>query len=422
MLVKSSKIKVFLTVFLAVSISCLFIGIGGVSAAEKKPITIGSDLPLTGPYASDGEEMTRALTMGIEEINAQGGVLGRPLKLITGDVGGLEAEKISAVGEMLIGRGVDAVITGYADGGVDTQVLGEYDVPYLHGDAMLLSTKPVMEHPEKYWNVFQFYHNDIDYGPDALHLFTIPEKMGYKPPNKEVAIIVADYDYNIEPADEFERRAKAQGYKIVIKEITTLGGNLEWGPTLSKIAKKKPAFVTFWNLDPADAARFMIQWKNKFMANPMDTLLFMQYTPNVPEFLELAEDAADGLIWTVAMKPRGAEFENYKKRWKKRFGEPLHSVYATATREALEIWREAVERVGDVNDYWEICKNIKEHPYRCKYSEDIIVFDPHYQCAIAGEGLLAIVWHQIWGKKSYEIYPNRFKEIDWKLPPWMKSK
>ena len=51
-----------------------------------------------------------------------------------------KAEKIKAVGERLIGAGVQAVITGYDDGGVDTHVFGQYDVPYLHGNAMTLCT------------------------------------------------------------------------------------------------------------------------------------------------------------------------------------------------------------------------------------------------------------------------------------------
>ena len=70
------------------------------------------------------------------------GVLGHPVELKFGDVGGLEAEKIKAIGERLIGAGVNAVITGYDDGGVDTKVFGAFNIPYLHGNAMTLCTQP----------------------------------------------------------------------------------------------------------------------------------------------------------------------------------------------------------------------------------------------------------------------------------------
>jgi hypothetical protein len=104
----------------------------------EKPILIGCPLPLTGPYASDGEQMKMALELAAAEKNAAGGLLGHKIELKFGDVGGLEAEKIKAIGERLIGAGVNAVITGYDDGGVDTKVFGAFDIPYLHGNAMTL--------------------------------------------------------------------------------------------------------------------------------------------------------------------------------------------------------------------------------------------------------------------------------------------
>ncbi|MBU1697351.1 MAG: ABC transporter substrate-binding protein, partial [Proteobacteria bacterium] len=65
-------------------------------AFAKNPILVGCPLPLTGPYASDGEQMKMALELAVEEKNASGGLLGHPVKLKFGDVGGLEAEKIKA--------------------------------------------------------------------------------------------------------------------------------------------------------------------------------------------------------------------------------------------------------------------------------------------------------------------------------------
>ncbi|HAR31720.1 MAG TPA: amino acid ABC transporter substrate-binding protein, partial [Gammaproteobacteria bacterium] len=43
------------------------------------PIAIGSMVPLTGSSASDGNEFRNGLSMAIDEVNARGGILGRPL-------------------------------------------------------------------------------------------------------------------------------------------------------------------------------------------------------------------------------------------------------------------------------------------------------------------------------------------------------
>ena len=183
---------------------CLFCLMVAGPALAKTTITIGCPLPLTGPYASDGEQMKMALELAAAEKNAAGGVLGHQIELKFGDVGGLEAEKIKAIGERLVGSGVNAIITGYDDGGVDTKVFGAFDIPYLHGNAMTLCTQPVAENLDKYWNVFQYTYNDKAYGIDAAkYLFDAGKQMGWKAPNKKIAIIKVDYAYNIMPADEF---------------------------------------------------------------------------------------------------------------------------------------------------------------------------------------------------------------------------
>lgn len=62
----------------------LALGLGfclAVNAAD--PITLGLNYPRTGSYKEEGLSQMRGALLAIEEINAKGGVLGRPLKLST---------------------------------------------------------------------------------------------------------------------------------------------------------------------------------------------------------------------------------------------------------------------------------------------------------------------------------------------------
>jgi branched-chain amino acid transport system substrate-binding protein len=327
--------KQMLSIVLIVVLSCL-IGLG--QALAKKPILIGCPLPLTGPYASDGEQMKMALELAVAEKNAAGGVLGHPIELKFGDVGGLEAEKIKAIGERLIGAGVNAIITGYDDGGVDTKVFGAYDIPYLHGNAMTLCTQPVAENPDKYWNVFQYMYNDKAYGVDAAkYLPDAGAQMGWKEPNKKIAIIKVDYAYNIMPADEFATIMEKDGYDVVVNETVPFG-MAQWGPILSKIESKEPAYVTFWHLDPTDAARFIQQFTDHFEDDGLNALVYMQYTPSIPEFIQLAGESAEGVVWVGGAYGFGDRYEDYKKRWMKMFKTEPAGLYAEATRDAFDIW------------------------------------------------------------------------------------
>ncbi|QGZ32202.1 ABC transporter substrate-binding protein [Stutzerimonas stutzeri] len=62
----------------------LALGLGFCLAAEAAdPITLGLNYPRTGSYKEEGLSQMRGALLAVEEINAQGGVLGRPLKLST---------------------------------------------------------------------------------------------------------------------------------------------------------------------------------------------------------------------------------------------------------------------------------------------------------------------------------------------------
>ncbi|PNG12075.1 ABC transporter substrate-binding protein [Stutzerimonas stutzeri] len=60
----------------------LALGLGFCLTAEAAdPITLGLNYPRTGSYKEEGLSQMRGALLAIEEINAKGGVLGRPLKL-----------------------------------------------------------------------------------------------------------------------------------------------------------------------------------------------------------------------------------------------------------------------------------------------------------------------------------------------------
>jgi ABC-type branched-subunit amino acid transport system substrate-binding protein len=399
---------------LVVILASSLLGCGGGKSATIK---IGAPMPITGPYASDGEEMQKALELAVEEQNAKGGLLGKKLELIPGDVGALEAEKIKAVGERLVGEKVDVAITGYADSGVDAKVFGEYDMPYLHADALSADTDLVAANPD-YRNVFQYCPSEVSYGKDAAaNLFTIPDKLGWTPPNKKIAIIKVDYSYNVMAADKFGELAKADGYEVVVDELTQFGV-VEWGPILSKIADAQPAYVTFWNLDPTDAARFMIQFKEKFGEKGLNALVFMQYTPNIPEFYQLAGDAAEGVLWTSSIGAISADAPAYAERWKAKYNQEPKSVYAYITRDAFDMWVKAVEQAGCSDCYEKVITNLRALKYdgfggRYEFTEND-------QQAKSGLEFVPTLWYQIQGGKNVPMAPDAYKAGDYIMPYWIK--
>jgi branched-chain amino acid transport system substrate-binding protein len=399
-------------------------GEGGGTVEGKGDIVVASAMPLTGPYASDGEEMKQALEMAIDEYNAKGGLLGRKLTLVTCDVGALEVDTIQACAERLLGENPDAVITGYDDSGVNTLAFGEGDMPYLHAVTMRAAIEPVMKDPEKYGNVFQYDPSDYDYGTNAAALLPeIADRLGFVPANKTVAVITTDYAYNAVGADAFIDTITKQGYEVALKEVIPFGVQ-EFGPILSKIEKAEPAFVTFWDLDPSDAARFMQQWARQFGDTGIRSLVYMQYTPNIPEFLQLAGESANGLLWSTVIGVSdkiGRDKTDYIRRWKERYGHEPFSIHPFIVRDAFDIWAKAVEEAGCVECFDKVIENIRNIDYTGFAGRYRFAPPEEGQYAMPGDDLLPTMWSQVQDVKNVVVLPDVAAEGTLEMPPWVPA-
>ena len=73
--------------------------------AEIAIATVG---PMTGQYASFGEQMRRGAEMAVADLNAKGGVLGQKLRLEVGD-DACDPKQAVAVANQMAGKGVTLV-------------------------------------------------------------------------------------------------------------------------------------------------------------------------------------------------------------------------------------------------------------------------------------------------------------------------
>ncbi len=88
------------------------IGLAGCGPTDSGggPIKIGHFASLTGDTATFGQSTDHGMRMAIEEINAAGGVLGRPLDLVTEDDRSVTEEARSAAQKLLQRDGVVALL------------------------------------------------------------------------------------------------------------------------------------------------------------------------------------------------------------------------------------------------------------------------------------------------------------------------
>lgn len=92
------------------------------NGTSPTPLTIGTLLPETGNLAFLGPPEVAGVQLAINDINAAGGVLGQPIKLVTGDSGDASTDTATQTVDRLLQSGVNAII-GAASSGVSLTVI-----------------------------------------------------------------------------------------------------------------------------------------------------------------------------------------------------------------------------------------------------------------------------------------------------------
>jgi branched-chain amino acid transport system substrate-binding protein len=86
------------------------------SAQQGEPVKIGVLIGLTGPAAVAGNDSYHCMQLAVDEVNAAGGVLGRPLKLVAQDDEGQPKAAVDAANLLADVEKVPVVIGGYSSG------------------------------------------------------------------------------------------------------------------------------------------------------------------------------------------------------------------------------------------------------------------------------------------------------------------
>ena len=93
---------------LSLSFALFLTGCGGGSS--ESTIKVGEFASLTGKEATFGTSSHEGTLLAFEELNAAGGVLGKPVEWSPGDSGDTSTDIASQTTDRLLGEGVDAII------------------------------------------------------------------------------------------------------------------------------------------------------------------------------------------------------------------------------------------------------------------------------------------------------------------------
>jgi branched-chain amino acid transport system substrate-binding protein len=262
---------------------------------EGPPVKIGSSVPLTGFAAADGEDMMRGFDLALEEMNGLGGICGRPVEHIALDAGEFAPDVlVNNFKRLITEHEVDVILGGYQlNTGPEYDVVADAGMLYYHNNTIEANAETVRNNPEKYWMVFQNDPTERWYSLSLPGVLDTIEASGeWEPINHDIAIINANNSYSAGLTKALQGIIESTPWRIsMIEEI--IAPLTEWGPTLAKIRENPPAVIWVTDYFAGDLASFTKQ----FTLDPTPSLLHEQYGPSVPEFMDIARDAANGVMW-----------------------------------------------------------------------------------------------------------------------------
>jgi len=268
---KKQGIITLITVLLTLSVSIVF--------ATPAPIKIGALFSVTGPPSFLGEPERNTAKMVVDEINAKGGVKGRKLELVVYDTGGDATKAVQAANRLIKEDKVVAII-GPSTTGESMAVLSVAEkegIPLISCAAGSKITDPV-----KKW-IFKTAQND------GLAVTKIYEQLNKKNISK-VAILTVSDGFGSSGREQLKAHAAKYGIQVVVDD--TYGPkDTDMTSQLTKIRGSQAQAVICWGTNPGPA---VIAKNVKQLGIKLP--LYMSHGVSSKKFIELAGDAAEGII------------------------------------------------------------------------------------------------------------------------------
>ncbi len=274
----------------------------GILYAEDT-VTVGSVTPLTGKLSAYGEGFQKAMLLALDEVNAAGGVNGKPMKIIFEDNQSTAKDSVSAIQKLITVHHMP-VIFGPA---ASSNFLAVCPIAEKNKTVLIGAQSAASEITNCGRYVFRVFPSDSLQGIGAAEL---TQSMGYS----EVVLTYVTNDWGVGLADVFKAEYAKRGGKI-IDTVPHHEGKTDYRSELLRIAQRSPKAVV--NLTYFKEGATML--KQAFEAG-MKVQWIMGSASKSPKLVELSGEAAEGVIGTYpTFSQETKQFKAFKAAWDKKY-------------------------------------------------------------------------------------------------------
>lgn len=334
------------------------------AANAQEPIKLGVLEDQSGDFAAATIGKVHGIELAAEEINAAGGIAGRPLELVIYDTQSDNTRYQEFMRRVLQRDKVDAVFAGFSS-------------------ASREAYRPIVNQ----FDALAFYNNQYEGGVcDANMIVTgaVPEQqfstlLPYmmETYGKKVYTIAADYNFGQISAEWVRNIVKENGGEMVGEEFIPLGVS-QFSQTIQNIQAAKPDFIVTLLVGTAQASYYE-------QAAAANVNLPMGSSVNVGQGYEHKRFKPQSLANMYATVNWIEEVDNpaskaFVEKWHKKFpNEPYINQEAENSYLALQLYKQMVERAGGSTKKDDLRKVIAQGDVCYDAPEGKVCLDPKSQ-------------------------------------------
>jgi branched-chain amino acid transport system substrate-binding protein len=219
------------------SAALTLMALGAPARAADPPIKVGFSMALTGGVAQNGKQLIIALELWRDDVNAHGGLLGRPVELVYYDDQSNPSNVPGIYTKLITVDKVDLLLGPYATN------MAAPAVPVIMEHKMMTVSMLAIA-VNRHFN-YPGYFDMVPVGPDGMKSFSqgfFEIAAAQQPKPQTVAIMAADAEFSKTSADGAKENAAAKGLKIVYDQSYP-PSTTDYAPVVRAVQAAKPDIV-----------------------------------------------------------------------------------------------------------------------------------------------------------------------------------
>jgi branched-chain amino acid transport system substrate-binding protein len=334
-------------------------GWSGACAQDAEPIRIGFSMALTGGLAGAGKPALIAMEIWREDINAKGGLLGRPVEFVYYDDQTQPSNVPKIYTKLLTVDGVDLVVSGYGTN------LTAPAMPIIMRQGMVFMSLFALGANEQF--NYDRYFQIMPAGPEPKEDWSRPFiKLATDNGLQTIALVGADAEFSQNAIEGARTNAEAAGLEIVYDESYP-PNTADFTPIIRAIQATNPD-VVFVGSYPPDSAG-MVRAANEL---GLQTKLFgggmvgLQYASLLTSLGPMLNGIVNYDFWVPEPTldfPGIQEFlTKYEERAEGQGVDPLGHYLPPFAYAYMQVLGDAVEAVGSI-DQEAIANHIRDNTF-----------------------------------------------------------